>query len=176
MPASSTKVRVAVIGIALGLGVAGCGSDDTADKTSAPTVATPTSAAPKTAANGVALDACSMLSSEDIAPLIEKSVEGKSTSTDPDAPACVWENPDTYTSVTLNIGSHDTAPNGTVPEQPSLPTTPGPDGIEFYGPGAAEFVAGGRLNDLQVANGTSADESNAAVIALVRKVKPQIGG
>ena len=176
MPASSTKFRLAVVGIALGLGVVGCGSDDTSDKASTPTVATPTNAAPRTGANGVALDACSMLSSEDIAPLIGKPVEGKSTSTDPDAPACVWENPDTYASVTLNIGAHDTAPNGTVPEEPSLPKTPGPDGIQFYGSGAAEFAAGGRLNDLQVANGASTDASNAAVVALVRKITPQIGG
>lgn len=173
---SASKMCLVAVGIALSLSVLGCGSDDTSEKASAPSVVTPTVAAPKTGANGVALDACSMLSSADIASLIGTTVEGKSTSTDPDAPSCVWENPDTYTSVTLNIGSHDTAPNGTVPEQPGLPTTPGPDGIEFYGPGAAVFVAGGRLNDLQVANGSSAQESNDAVVALIRKVTPQIGG
>ncbi len=173
---SASKLCLVAVGIGLSVSVVGCGSEDSSDKAPDPTVVTSTFAAPKTGANGVALDACSMLSSADIAALIGTTVEGRSTSTDPDAPACVWENPQTYTSVTLNIGAHDTAPNGTVPEQPGLPTTPGPDGIEFYGSGAAVFVAGGRLNDLQVANGASAEETNAAAVALIRKVIPQIGG
>lgn len=155
--------------------VAGCGSDGS-ETGPGPSVAATQSDAPVTGADGVSLDACSMLSEEDIAPLIGPGIEGKSTSTDPDMPSCVWENPANYYSVTLNIGNQDTAPNGTVPEEPGLPKEPGPDGIQFYAPGAAEFAAGGRLNDLQVANGTSKEESDAAVVALVRKVTPQIGG
>jgi hypothetical protein len=127
-----------------------------------------------------AVDACSLLSAQEVATFIDATVEGKSTSNNPAAPGCSWENPDTYQSVTIDIGGPGTAPNNTLPPlgEPGFPvpaSTPGPDGMRFVA-GAVEFAAGERYNSVQVATPVtmSADESNATGVDLARKISPQI--
>lgn len=169
MRASGTTFAFVVL--AAGLALTGCGQDETP----ATDGSAPTSEAP--AAAGDALDACTLISADDIAKLLGKPVEGRSIG-NPEMPACTWENRDTYESVTLEIGNPGTAANGVLPPpEPGFPEvgTPGPDGMRFLASGMVEFPAGGRSNTVQVAvlSLTGPDADNAAV-DLARKVAPQL--
>lgn len=128
-------------------------------------------------APGTPIDACKLVSADDIAKLLGNPVEGRSIG-GPDTPACTWENRDTYESVTVEIGNPGTAVNGTLPPpEPGFPEvgTPGPDGMRFLATGMVEFPAGGRSNTVQVAvlDLMGPDADNAAV-DLARKIGPQL--
>jgi hypothetical protein len=152
--------------------IAGCGSDsDGSEKVSGAG-----QSAGSTAADTVGvteIDACALISAQDITRLLGIPVEGTSTGT-----GCLWENPENYESISLEIGSPDTASGGALPPpEAGFPEvgTPGPDGMRFLGGGSVEFPAGGRSNIVQVAVlsmlGEQADE---AAIDLARKVGPRI--
>lgn len=148
--------------------VAGCNSQPTAgDASTTASVATP-----------AVVDACALVSAQDVSALLGTAVEGRSTSTDPEMPGCLWENPDNYESIAIEIGNPGSAVNNTLaPPEPGFPDvgTPGPDGMRFLVPGQVEFPAGGRNNMVQVAVlALSADEANAAAVDLARKIGPQI--
>ena len=153
------------------LAVAGCG-----DQKPAASDATPQSSGPP--APGSAINACTLVSSDDIAKLLGKPVEGRPIGADGDAPACTWENRDTYESVTVEIGNPGTAVNGTLPpSEPGFPEAgaPGPDGMRFVASGMVEFPAAGRSNTVQVAvlKLLGADADNAAA-DLARKIGPKL--
>jgi hypothetical protein len=154
------------------VGACGSGSDSSSSKTSE----NATSSAAATSA--AAIDGCSLLSPDDISALLGTTVQGKSTSTDPQMPACIWENPDSYEYVSLEIGNPSTAPNNTLPPpEPGFPEvgTPGPDGMRYLVDGQVEFPAGNRSNTVQVAVlKLSADDANAAAVDLARKIGPKI--
>jgi hypothetical protein len=120
-----------------------------------------------------AVDACALLSKEDVAPLIGVTVDGV-PSGQGGRTGCFWENPDTYESVTVDIGAPDTAIDNTLPAV-EVPTTPSPDGTRTLA-GAVEFAAGNRYNSVQVATpvSMSPDESTAAAVELIRQIKPKI--
>jgi len=169
MTASRTTFTFAVFAAALAL--AGCGGD----KPAADDSNTQSSGPPPP---GTPVDACKLVSPGDITTLLGKPIEGKSIGASPDAPACTWENRDTYESVTVEIGNPGTAVNGTLPPpEPGFPEvgTPGPDGMRFLASGMVEFPAGGRSNTVQVAVLAlmGADADNAAV-DLARKIGPQL--
>ncbi|OBH97622.1 hypothetical protein [Mycobacterium scrofulaceum] len=124
------------------------------------------------------IDACSMLSPQDISTLLETTVPGKSTGKQPDMGGCSWENPTTEESVSIEISNPGTAPNNTLrPSQAEFPavTTPGPDGMRLMGGGMVEFAAGNRSNTVQVAVlRLSPEQANSAAIDLARKIAPQV--
>lgn len=124
------------------------------------------------------IDACSMLSPQDISALLGSSVPGKSTNKDPEMGNCSWENPTTQESVSLEIGNPGTARNNTLrPPEAGFPNVakPGPDGMRLMGGGLIEFPAGNRSNTVQVAVlRLSADQANSAAIDLARKVSPKV--
>ncbi|MHA7666152.1 hypothetical protein [Mycolicibacterium sp. HS_4_1] len=124
------------------------------------------------------IDACSMVSSQDVAGLLGATVQGKSTGRSSDMGSCIWENAVTEESVSVEIGNPGTAPNNTLPPPESGfpdPTTPGPDGMRFLGGGGVEFAAGDRTNSVQVAVlKLSANEANSAALVLARKIAPQV--
>jgi hypothetical protein len=157
---AASRVTVALL-LATAVALAGCGKADDKSPTSE---SSQSSAAPT--ASGI--DACTLISADDITKLLGKPVEGKPLGADPEMPACTWENRDTYESVTVEVGNPGTAINGTLgPPEPGFPQvgTPGPDGMRFLASGMVEFPAGGRSNTVQVAvlalMGQDAD--NAAV-------------
>ena len=124
---------------------------------------------------GADYDACALLSDADVFPLIGASVPGQSTSTNPEVPGCIWENPDTYTSVSIDISSPDTAPDDTLPDpDPAIETRPAPDGMRYFMTGVVEFAADDRVVTVQVANLSAADASDAAALALAQKVKTEM--
>jgi hypothetical protein len=169
MVARRTAFAVAIL--ATGLALAGCGDK----KPQAPEQTPQSSAAP---AAGSPIDACKLISSEDIAKLLGKPTEGKSIGAGPDAPACTWENRDTYESITLEIGNPGTAVNGTLPpSEPGFPGagTPGPDGMRFLASGMVEFPAAGRSNTLQVAVlALMGQDADNAAIDLAHKIAPRL--
>jgi hypothetical protein len=139
--------------------------------------------APGSQASGAAhtanpIDACSMVSPQDISALLEASVQGTSANKDPEMADCTWENPSTLESVSVQISNPGTAPNNILPApEPGFPdpTTPGPDGMRFMGGGNVEFAAGNRSNTVQVAvPRLSADQANSAAVDLARKITPQV--
>jgi hypothetical protein len=174
---TSHSLAPALILAAACCAAAGCGASGGSD--SAPASGAPGTAAVSDASDSVvAIDACALVSAEDISALLGGTVEGKSTSTDPELPGCIWEHPTSYESVSVGIGNPNTAVNGTLPPpEPGFPEvgTPGPDGMRFLGSGTVEFAAGGRSNTVQVAVLSMAgDEANAAAVELARKIGPQL--
>lgn len=122
-----------------------------------------------------AIDACALLSAaDDIAPLIGATVEGV-PSAQGATTGCLWENPESYESVSVDIGAPDTAMDDMLPEI-EVPTIPGPDGTRILA-GAVEFAADNRYNSVQVASpvNMTSDESTAAAMTLIAKIKPQLG-
>lgn len=123
-----------------------------------------------------AVDACALLSAtDDVAPLIGATVEGVATGQGATT-ACLWENPDTYVSVSVDIGAPGTAIGNALPAI-EVPTEPGPDGTRLLA-GAVEFAADDRYNSVQVASPIemTSEESTAAAVALIAKIRPQLGG
>ena len=157
--------------------VAGCGIGSGSDSGTASS-APGSVAASEVSDSATAIDACALLAAEEISALLGGAVEGRSTTTDPELPGCIWENPTSYESISVEIGNPNTAVNGTLPPpEPGFPEvgTPGPDGMRFLGNGLVEFAAGGRSNTVQVAVLSMAgDEANAAAVELARKIGPQI--
>ncbi|MBI3214653.1 MAG: hypothetical protein HYZ38_12570 [Mycobacterium sp.] len=169
-------VCAALVGTSL-VTLTGCVSDgasnDAQSSSTLPAVAD--DAAPATV-----IDACAMLSPQDVSTLLGTPVEGRSTSTTPDMGACTWENPSTYESVSMEIKNSGTAPGNQLPPiDPSLfdPTKPAPDGMRFLSTGFVEFAAGNRANTVQVAVlRLSIDESDRNAVDLARKIAPQVPG
>lgn len=169
--------------LALSVGVIGaaCGSEDSSGGSSAASHETP---AGETSAAGDApaapIDACALLPTDEIALLLAAEVEGTPTGTDPDMPGCIWENPLTYESVSVEIGSPDTAVDGALPpiaDGSTDTTRPGPDGMRFLGSGSVGFAAGNRSNTVQVAvfnmMGPEADDT---AVDLARQISAQLNG
>jgi hypothetical protein len=150
------------------------GGSDSATASSSPGA----SAASDSSGSAAAIDACTLISAEDITALLGTTVAGKSTTTDPELPGCIWENPDSLESVSVEIGNPDTAMgNELPPPEPGFPElrTPGPDGMMFLGNGSVNFAAGGRSNTVQVAVLSMAgDEADAAAVDLARKIGAQL--
>ena len=168
---TASRTTFAFVAFATALTLAGCGEDKPSPSESAAQSSGPP-------APGTPIDACALVSDDDIAKLLGNPVEGRSIGGGPDTPACTWENRDTYESVTVEIGNPGTAVNGTLPPpEPGFPEvgTPGPDGMRFLATGMVEFPAAGRSNTVQVAVLAlmGADADNAAV-DLARKIGPQL--
>jgi hypothetical protein len=164
--------RVLVIG-AVSCALAGCGAGSGPHTVGAGSASAKSGSPSSTAAQ--ALDACALVSAADISTLLGVTVDGRSTTTDPDMPGCIWENPASEESVSVEIGNEETALNNILPPpEPGFPdlTTPGPEGMRFLGSGSVEFAAGGRSNTVQVAVlRMLGDEANAAAVNLAKKIQ-----
>lgn len=169
MTAGRTTLSFVVLAAALAM--TGCGGDKPAESKSSEG----SSASP---APGTPIDACTLISAADITKLLGKPIDGRSIGGGPDAPACTWENRDTYESVTVEIGNPGTAVNGTLPPpEPGFPDvgTPGPDGMRFLASGMVEFPAAGRSNTVQVAVlALMGQDADNAAVDLARKIGPQL--
>lgn len=170
-----TCATKAFVTVTAALAVAGCGSHSSVGSGNTGSGdASPTAPA----ADSAEIDACALLSAQDVSALLGAAIDGRSTSTDPTMPGCLWENPDNYESIAIEVGNPGSAVNNTLPPpEPGFPDvgTPGPDGMRFLVPGQVEFAAGGRNNMVQVAVlSMSEDEANAAAVDLARKIAPQI--
>lgn len=164
---------------AFGLLIAGCGSSTPAPSASTDVRAAESSVSADAAGDSAdAVDACALLSKEEVGALLGVTVDGVPNGIEAHT-GCVWENADTYESVSVDIGSPGTASDNTLPPlgEPGfaeIESTPGPDGTRIL-MGAVEFAAGNRYNSVHVVtNAMSSDESIAAAMDLIGKIKPQI--
>jgi hypothetical protein len=115
------------------------------------------------------LDVCALLSTPDVQALVGADVTGAPGDAI-NGSACEWENQDTYTSVTLEIGRPGTAPGGQFPpwepilgEEESLG-----DGMRVGAGGGVEFLVEDRDCFVQVVTedlGGSKDEAQAVKFA-----------
>lgn len=158
------------VGVVLSCSVAGCHSQSSSNNANGPSSPETPAAKP--------INACSMVSPQDVSSLLGVSVPGQSTGTDPQMGNCAWQNSTTEESISLTISNPGTAPNNTLPPpQAGVPnvSTPGPDGMLLMGGGEVEFAAGNRVNTIQVAVlRLSPDQANSAAIDLARKIAPQV--
>jgi hypothetical protein len=166
-----SRTTFAIVVFATALTLAGCSGDKPAAPNSEPQASGPP-------APGAPIDACKLISPEDISKLLGKPIEGRSIGGGPDTPACTWENRDTYESVTVEIGNPGTAINGTLPPpEPGFPEvgTPGPNGMRFLASGMVEFPAAGRSNTVQVAVlALMGQDADNAAVDLANKIGPQL--
>lgn len=165
---------LAVVPAVGALFLAGCGAESAPADGPQP----PGQAATSAAAASPPIDACSLVPADKITELLGTPVEG--VATDAEGSGCLWENPQNYESVSVEIGDPNTAVNGTLPPpEPGFPEvgTPGPDGMRFLGSGVVEFPAGGRSNTVQVAVlSMMGDAANDAGVELARIITPQLSG
>jgi hypothetical protein len=167
---TASRTTFAFIVLAAGLALVGCGDDKSAPQASSQSSASP--------APGSAIDACKLVGAADIAKLLGKPVDGRAIGASADAPACTWENRDTYESVTVEIGNPGTAVNGTLPPpEPGFPEVgmPRPDGMRLLASGMVEFPAASRSNTVQVAVlALMGQDADNAALDLARKIGPQL--
>jgi hypothetical protein len=127
---------------------------------------------------GPAIDVCSFFTSDDVARLIGSSPAGKAQSTPGGGSSCTWQDTDTYSSLTVDIGDPDTAINGTLPAwDPALgPERTLPGGMRDIN-GSVEFVCGGtRLCSVQVVKEIQGDADQKTAIGLVDTIRAKVGG
>ncbi|PRC48113.1 hypothetical protein C6A85_81495, partial [Mycobacterium sp. ITM-2017-0098] len=157
---------------------AACGSGDSSDEAAPPTPSGVSGAAAEAA--GAAIDACTLVSADQITALMGTPTVGEPTGDNPEMPGCIWENPETFESVSVEIGNPGTAANGTLPPtEPGMsdPTTPGPDGMRFLGSGVVEFPAAKRASTVQVAvNTLRGEDADDAAVDLARQISAQLNG
>jgi hypothetical protein len=116
------------------------------------------------------VDACALLSAAEVEALI-----GANDGPVSNGSSCMWQNNDTYFSVSIEVGNVDTAINGTLPPwEPALgPERKVGDNMRDIN-GGIVFVAGTRDCMVQVASNRGAQDQQAG-IALVPKLKSRIG-
>ncbi len=168
-------VAAAILALSAGVACVACGSGDGSGESASSGSAAPTGGAP-----AGSIDACALVSAEEIASLMGTPTVGEATGDNPEMPGCIWENPDTFESVSVEIGSPNTAADDTLPPpQPGVsdPTTPGPDGMRFLGNGVVEFAAAERANTVQVAvNSLRGEDADNAAVDLARQISSQLEG
>ncbi|BBZ55226.1 hypothetical protein [Mycolicibacterium phocaicum] len=124
-----------------------------------------------------AIDACALLSDDEIAAYIPKPFVKKPTGNGVDnAASCNWENPDNYKSVTLDVGPEDSAPGNTLPSPKAGFEShyhDGPDGLRSFS-GQLEFPASNRHNYVQVVANLTGDADEQSMLALAKLVSPRI--
>lgn len=162
-------VAVLVFSTAVGCQSHSDSSSASGGPTGSPSGAAATQAAPS-------LDACSMVSPQDISSLLGASVPGRSTTRNSRRSGCTWENATTEESVTVELGTPGSAPHNALKAAlPGFPDRPAPDGMRYIDFGAVRFAGGNRENTVQVAViRLTGDQRDAAAVDLARKMLPKL--
>lgn len=169
--------------VAVLIALAGCGGGTVAGSGSAASPESAIASAENEAQDRVggpstdnAVDACALLTEDDVEPYVGDGVEGRSNSVGGDGGSCTWENPDDYHSVTLEIGLSGTAAGGELPEWDDTigPEQPLPGDMRAWGGGQVEFVVDTRDCFLQVATTSGGDADQQAAVELIEKVRDQL--
>jgi hypothetical protein len=162
-----------VLAAALLLSATACGSTPPADPATGapqPTVGTDQGGTEQ-GADAQPIDACQLLTDDEVTPIIGEH-DGGGPSAGVGESVCSWENPETYHSVTVSIGSWGTAASGQLPDESAYgPTEPGPDGIRFAPGGVAEFVVGDRASQLQI---TTRDLDRDVLVQLIGLIRSRV--
>ncbi|MGQ9406665.1 hypothetical protein [Mycolicibacterium gilvum] len=163
-------VTTAVLAVSVCAAGAACGSGDDSGGS------TPSSNPARTADGSI--DACALISADEITSLMGTAIVGEATGDNPEMPGCIWENIDTFESVSVEIGTPNTAIDGALPPPDTAfgeATRPGPDGMRFVGNGVVEFAADTRSNTVQVAvNTLRGEDADDAAVDLARQISAQL--
>lgn len=167
MPTTSRHLQLAVTAAALVAAVCSCSQNSSLEDA--------TSQAREKA--GAPVDACAQIPPAEVAGLLGPNIPGKPTVEGGDT-SCVWENPDTSYSITLEIGAAGTAPGGRLPApDPALSAQPIPnvDGMLMVATDQVEFAAGDRLCFLQVVTDVAQrDKDRSTAIRLAQDIRARL--
>ncbi|MGB2569270.1 hypothetical protein ACPFP2_12575 [Micromonospora citrea] len=153
-------------------GAAACGSAP-ADQPAA-AASDPSGSAGATAVEAKQVDACALLSIDEVTQVIGATGDTGPRVGNPGdgGSSCAWENPDTYHSITLDIGSPGTAVGGNLPAESAYgQTEPGPDGIRFASGGIAEFAVRDRACEIQVVTEVTDNTDQSTAVRLIGLVR-----
>ncbi len=171
---------VTTLTLASALALSACGSDETpgADTPAGGGPAVPGVSdvpdLPDLPAGGTTIDACSLLTAEEVTPVIGPNDGGAPDGGIGDS-SCSWENEETAHSITLRVGSAGTAASGALPAESDYgPTEPGPDGIRFAPGNVAEFVIGDRACEIQVVTSVTDDADRPTAVTLIGLVRDRV--
>ncbi|MET7375804.1 DUF3558 family protein [Micromonospora arida] len=120
------------------------------------------------------VDACALLSIDEVTQVIGATGDSgpQAGSTNDGGSSCAWENPDTYHSITIKIGSPGTAVGGNLPIESAYgQTEPGSDGIRFASGGVAEFSLRDRACEIQVVTRVTDNTDRSTAVRLVGLVR-----
>nr|MDT0660614.1 hypothetical protein [Micromonospora sp. DSM 115978] len=168
-----------VLAALLMITAAGCGSEpsdpgQTADPGGAAGPG-PAATADVPASGAEAVDVCALLTTDEVTPVIGTNDGGRGGDSGGDGGSCVWENPETYHSITVSIGDSGTAANGQLPAESDYgQTEPGPDGIRFAPGNIAEFVVGDRGCEIQVVTSVTDDSDRPDIVRLIGLVRERV--
>ncbi|MFC7548925.1 DUF3558 family protein [Plantactinospora sp. GCM10030261] len=165
-PATAAALTVAVSVL---LTASACGSPTTTSDDAKPAAADPTTGDASPAAP---IDACALLTEPEVTQVIGAHRTDGRPGDARTVASCEWENPDTAHSISLSVNLAGTAANGTLPtEEPGFESRPGPDGIRFSSGGAAQFVLGDRVADIQVVSGAAGRADETTAVRLIGQVR-----
>ncbi|WP_158609358.1 DUF3558 family protein [Micromonospora musae] len=171
---SRRRAALPMVTLALGLLLAGC-SGSSSDPDAPPAEPTPAGSSSAAAAPADAkeapVDACALLTDAEVTAVLGRHEGGR-----PGEGSCVWENPESYHSVTVEIGEPGTAATGRLPTpDPAFgEPEPGPDGIRFVRGNGAEFVVDDRYCHLVVVTSVTDDRDRPTLIRLVGAVRDRL--
>lgn len=174
------RKRLLLVAVALPLALAGCGATTVVGSPSPSVGEAEATARAATAGGdgGPPVDACRLLPASDVQALIGTNDGGVGSPPVDDGGQCIWQNNDNYYTVTVDVGSTTSAPNGTLP---ALDPIEGPeklivDGMRDLGGGQVQYVVGTRVCLTQVATNDTADGGDtAAAVKLAGTVKSALG-
>ena len=123
------------------------------------------------------VDACAQIPASEVNALLGPDIQGRPTVDGGDA-SCIWENPDTSNSITLEVGAAGTAPGGKLPDPDpgqSAQPIPDSDGMLLVATDQVEFAAGDRLCFLQVVTDTGQrDKDRATSIRMAGEIRGRL--
>ncbi|GIJ81140.1 Protein of unknown function [Micromonospora phaseoli] len=157
------------LAMTLGLGLAGCTAEPATS--TGPDQAAPASGGSRPDAGGEEIDGCSLLTDAEVTDIIGDNPGGVPGSEG----GCTWENPDTYHSVTLGIGSPGTAVDGKLPSADPILGEPeeAADGMRFS-TGEVEFASGDRYCTLRVVTSVVDRRDRPTMIRLAELVRDRL--
>jgi hypothetical protein len=162
--------------------LAACGSSG-GDKSSNPPSTSPSGQSPsgqstpdESTDGAKKIDACTLLSDEEAVSILGEAVTEKGPGSGVGESVCEWDTA-TEHSITVAVGSPDTAPGDKLTLDPVL-GTPEPvaalNGKGFYVAGQVSFAAGNRDNYLQVVTDVTGDVDRTKMEALAVELAPKI--
>lgn len=152
------------------------GSDKSSSTPSEPSSGQSTTTASSSSGGGKTIDACTLLSDADAEALLGEAVTEKGPGSGTGESVCEWSTA-TEHSVTISVGSPDTAPGDKLTLDPIL-GTPEPvaalNGKGFYVAGQVSFAAGNRDNYVQVVTDVTSDADRPKAEQLAVTLTPKI--
>jgi hypothetical protein len=123
------------------------------------------------------VDSCAQITPAEVSTLLGRPIAGVPRANGGSS-TCIWENPESSYSITLEIGASGSAPGGRVPPQDLLLTPrpiAGADGMVLVAGDQVMFAAKDRVCSIQVVTDvTKRDKDHTTAVRLAREVQAKI--